>query len=184
MFLPKETYCRKDSIKAYVVFSGLTNLVRWSLSITWWKKPLSNADNLDGSTHTFWDSTQQTLPRSSLGKVHCLGRERGLLHITAKMHFNISTILTKRGKVGKSLFTLKAVPHYTRFPPFSNGQVIYMASPVPHCFKTLLYALHAKHYAVVSLHNSWDEQFVKRFLNVQQERSNQKVGMVASLPVL
>lgn len=131
------------------------------------------------------------LPCSCLGKVHCLGRERVLVHIKAKMHFNISTILSKMGRVGKSLFTLKMVPCYTRFPPFSNRQVIYMPSVVTHCFKNLLYVtacqtvhccVTAQQLRYIGSHEE-NEQFVKHFLILQQERSNQKVGLVASPPV-
>jgi len=66
-----------------------------------------------------------------------------------------------------------------------------MPSLVPHCFKNLLHAtacqtlrccVTAQELRYTGSHEE-NEQFVKCFLILQQERSDQKVGPVASLPI-
>lgn len=138
------------------------------------------------AAHTFWVSAQQMPPLSYLGKVLCLGRERVLVYIKAKMTFSISIILTKSGRVGKFLFTLKKVPRYARFPTFSNGPVIYMPSLVPYCFKNLSHTtacqicccLTAQQLRYLRWHEE-NEQFANYFLMLHLEKNNQ-VGPAAS----
>lgn len=144
LFLPIKTYRRKDPIRIQSVFL--------SISLRFLK--------LYGSGHTFWVNAQEML-HHYLGKFHCLGGEtRGvaLVYAKAKMHFHISTMHTRSGRAGKSLFTLKMVPCYIEFSIFLSGQVIQMLSPCKYLFKNLLRATACQHYVVLSLNNRWDTQ--------------------------
>lgn len=123
-------------------------------------------------------------------KVHCLGRKGFCYSAKQKCTSTFPLFLPKGEEKEKLCLQWKQFLVNTRFPLFFQwpshlntitSPTLFWKPLTCHCMSLHCHATERQLRYTGS--HEVNEQFVKHFLIVQQERSNQKVGPVASLPV-
>lgn len=131
-----------------------------------------------------------------LGKLHCLGGEtRGVVseYVKVKMHFHTSTMHTRSGRAGKSLFTLVYVGKWflatQNFPYFFQDKTFRCYHYANICLKTSYVPLHVNICAVTKQHIAEIHRFLlcKALLDLTsggEERLEDVTGLTTIKPRL